>query len=320
MERVLITGINGFAASHLADYIIDNHPDVELHGSIRWNCNQDNISHIIDKINIHHCELTDYHSVRKTIDESKPDKIFHLAAQSYVGQSWSMPEIYFETNVIGTLNLLEALREYKLNPLIHISGSGEEYGLVYENEIPIDESNPLRPVNPYAVSKVAQGLLGYEHYKSYGQNIIRTRTFNHEGARRYNVFAIGSFAYQIVRIEKGLCEPIIKVGDLTAIREFIDVRDVARAYWLALEKGSVGELYCIGGDYNMRISDALNVLIDKSKIDCRVKIITDPARIRPTDVPLLISNSTKFRERTGWKPVYSFEQTTDSILNYWRQK
>jgi GDP-4-dehydro-6-deoxy-D-mannose reductase len=246
-----------------------------------------------------------------------PERIFHLAAQSFVGSSFLAPQETLTTNIIGQLNILESIRSLKINPRTMIAGSSEEYGLVYENELPIKETNPLRPLSPYAVSKVSQDFLGYQYFKSYGLHVVRTRAFNHTGRRRGEPFVSSNFAKQIALIEKGKQEPVIHVGNLEAIRDFNDVRDIVKAYWLSLEKCEAGEVYniCTGKGY--KIKEVLDILLSLSKV--KVTLKEDPARLRPSDVPVLIGDSTKFRKVTGWKPEIPFEKTLKDLLNFWRE-
>lgn len=316
--RVLITGITGFAGSHLAEFILKEFPDVEVWGLVRWRSPLNNIAHIKDKLHFVEGDLKDYVSLREALKISKPDKIFHLAAQSFVPTSWKLPAETFSINVIGEINLFEAIRELKLDPLIHIAGSSEEYGLVYENEVPIKETNPLRPLSPYAVSKVAQDYLAYQYFQSYKLKTVRTRAFNHSGPRRGYVFVTSNFAMQVAMIEKGKQPPEIHVGDLTAKRDFSDVRDIVKGYWLSLEKGEPGEVYNISSGRAYQIKEVLDILLSYSKVN--VKVIQDPERMRPSDVLLLIGDSTKFQKRTGWKPTIPFEKTLKDLLDWWRER
>jgi len=316
--RVLITGITGMAGSHLADYLLEI-GGIEVHGTKRWRSRTENIEHIMDKITLHECELMDAYSVNKVLKEVRPERIYHLAAQSFVPTSWGSPADTLMNNIIGELNILEAVRELGLKDTrIHVAGSSEEYGLVYEDEVPIKETNPLRPLSPYAVSKLGQDYLAYQYYKSYGIFTVRTRAFNHTGPRRGEVFVTSNFAKQIASIEKGLQEPIIYVGNLEARRDFSDIRDIVRAYYLSLEKGETGEVYNVGNDRAFRIREVLDILLSFSKIEVSIK--EDPERMRPSDVPLLVCDSSKFRERTGWKPEIPFEKTLEDLLNYWRER
>lgn len=316
--RVLITGITGMAGSHLADYLLKIQ-GIEVHGIKRWRSRTENIEHITDKIVFHECELMDSFSVKKVLKEVKPERIYHLAAQSFVPTSWNSPSDTLMNNILGELNILEAIRELGLKGTrVQIAGSSEEYGLVYENESPIKETNPLRPLSPYAVSKIGQDYLAYQYYKSYGIFTVRTRAFNHTGPRRGEVFVTSNFAKQIASIEKGLQNPVIYVGNLEARRDFSDIRDIVKAYYLSLEKGEAGEVYNVGNDKAYSIRDVLEILLSYSKV--KVSIKEDPERMRPSDVPLLICDSRKFRERTGWVPEIPFEKTLEDLLNYWRER
>ncbi|MCX7974292.1 MAG: GDP-mannose 4,6-dehydratase [Candidatus Aminicenantes bacterium] len=316
--KVLITGITGFAGSHLAEYILNNHPEVEVYGLIRWRSRLENIISFQDKVYLLEGDLKDITSLRSVLAHVKPDWIFHLAAQSFVPTSWKCPAETFNINVIGQINLFEAILSLNLNPKIHIAGSSEEYGQVYENEIPMKETNPLRPLSPYAVSKVAQDLLAYQYFRSYGLRTVRTRGFNHTGPRRGEVFVTSSLAKQIAEIEKGKREPVIKVGNLEAKRDFTDVRDIVRAYWLALEKGEVGEVYNIGSGRAYPIREVLEKLLSLSQVKVRIEV--DPARLRPSDVPILQADASKFRQLTGWQPTIPFDKTLEDLLNYWRER
>lgn len=315
--RALITGITGFAGSHLAEYLLSL-KDVEVFGIYRWRSRTENIEHIASKIKFFECDSKDAISVREVIKKVKPDRIYHLAAQSYVPMSWVAPAETLSNNIISEVNLFEAVRAEVRDCRIQIAGSSEEYGLVLPNEIPIKETNSLRPLSPYGVSKVAQDLLGYQYFKSYKMNIVRTRAFNHTGPRRGEVFATSNFAKQIAEIEKGKREPVIYVGNLEAVRDFTDVRDVAVAYYLSLEKGEMGEVYNICSGNGHKIKEMLNLLLSLTKHKIEVK--PDPKRMRPSDVELLIGDSTKFQQKTGWQPNIPFETTMNDLLNYWRER
>ncbi len=314
--RVLITGITGFAGSHLADFL-STQPGVEIHGIHRWRSNRELIAHHTD-IQMHECDLADYVSVHRVLAAVRPDRIFHLAAQSFVPTSWVAPGETLHLNVHSQLHIFEAVRQLGLTPRIQIAGSSEEYGMVHPSETPITEDNPLRPLSPYGVSKVAQDLLAYQYHQSYGTDAVRTRGFNHTGPRRPPVFVASNFAWQIARIEKGLQKPVIEVGDLTSVRDFTDVRDVVRAYWFALEKCAGGEVYNIASGTGWVIGDLLEYLRAQSTATVEVK--QDPSRLRPSDVPLLLGDPSKFHAATGWTPQIPFEQTLRDLLDYWRQR
>lgn len=312
--RVLITGVTGFVGSHLAEYCLGlGH---EIAGTMRWRSQQENLEVVRSKVQLYECDLRDSTAARSVITEFRPDRIFHLAAQSFVASSWSAPAETLTTNVLCQVNLFEAMREAGLDARVQVAGSSEEYGQVLEGELPIKETNPLRPLSPYAVSKVAQDLLGFQYFKSYGQWIVRTRAFNHEGPRRGDVFVTSSFAKQIALAEAGKAEPVLQVGNLEARRDFSDVRDVVRGYWLALEHCEPGEVYNLGSGKDWRIADMANMLISMAKVP--IEIRPDPARMRPSDVPVLLADTTKFREATGWEPTIPFEQTLQDTLDYWR--
>lgn len=316
--RVLITGVTGFAGSHLADYILAHHPQVEVFGLVRWRSRRENILHLQDKINLYEADLKDITSLKKCLSEIKPERIFHLAAQSFVPTSWKCPAETFTINAIGQINLFEAVLDLKLSPKIQVAGSSEEYGMVYDDEIPMKETNPLRPLSPYAVSKVSQDLLGWQYFKSYGLRTVRTRGFNHTGPRRGEVFICSNFAKQIAEIEKGQRDEVIYVGNLEAKRDFTDVRDIVRGYWLSLEKGEEGEVYNIGSGKNYSMKEVLDMLLSLSRVNVRVEI--DPERLRPSDVPILLSDSSKFVSISGWEPQIPFKQSLEDLLDYWREK
>ena len=318
--RVLITGITGFVGSHLVDYILANHPQTEIHGIKRWRSPKDNIRHVLDKVKLCDCDLRDLGSLIRVFGDVKPDVIFHLAAQSFVPTSYNAPADTLDTNVIGTCNLLEAVRILKLDPVIHICSSSEVYGQVKPDDLPIRETCPLRPVSPYAVSKVGEDMLAFMYWQAYKLRTIRTRMFTHSGARRGEVFVDSWFALQVARIEAGLQEPVVRVGNLQSVRTFADVRDTVRAYWLLAEKCPPGEVYNIGGDITMTISEMLDLLLGMTNFKGKIVVQQDPALIRPADVTLQIPSSEKFKAATGWKPEIPYRQTLLDMLNYWRSE
>ena len=270
------------------------------------------------RIQLVDCDLKDGAAVLTALDEVKPDVIFHLAAQSFVPTSWRAPAETLDTNIASQTNLFEAVRRLGLDPTIQIAGSSEEYGLVHADEVPIKESNPLRPLSPYAVSKVAQDLLAYQYFRSYGLKTVRTRGFNHTGPRRGEVFVTSNFAKQIASIEAGLQEPVIRVGNLNAERDFTDVRDTVRAYWLAVDKGIPGEVYNIASGSTVKIGELLDRLLALS--ETRVEIEVDPDRLRPSDVEILLGDYSKFKADTGWEPSIPLEKTLKDLLDYWRSR
>ena len=319
--RVLITGITGFVGSHLVDYILANHPGVEIYGLVRWRSPMDNLMHISpDKYKLLYGDLMDLSSLTRMMGEVPPEIIFHLAAQSYVKISFDAPIDTLQTNVIGTTNLLEAIRLSKIDPVIHICSSSEVYGQVREDEVPIKEANPFRPASPYAVSKVAEDMIAFQYWLSYGIKNIRTRMFTHTGPRRGEVFAESAFAKQIALIEKGKQEPVIWVGNLDSVRTFSDVRDAVKAYWLLVNKCSPGEVYNIGGNRTMKIGEMLDLLLHFSPVKGKAKIKVDPKLLRLSDVTLQIPDCSKFKAETGWEAEIPLEKTLEDTLNYWRKR
>jgi GDP-4-dehydro-6-deoxy-D-mannose reductase len=330
------------AGSHLAEYLLEL-PDVEVFGTMRWRSRLDNLEEIaaagrlntMEGINIAdpaslerhvrpgaanvvECDLLDPKSTTQMIAAVRPERIFHLAAQSFVPTSWHAPALTIETNLIGQLNLFEGIRSAGIHPLIHIAGSSEQYGLVKEDEVPIRETNPFRPLSPYAVSKVGQEMLAFQYHRSYGFHTVVTRAFNHTGPRRGQVLVTSSFAKQIAEIEAGLRPPTMDVGDLSSKRDWSDVRDMVRAYWLTLERCPPGEAYNIGSDCAIAVGEMLDILLKKSEQKIEVRV--DPGRLRPSDVKLLWGDSSKFRAATGWTPTIPFEKTMGDLLNYWRRR
>ncbi len=317
--KILITGATGFVGSHLIEYLL-RRDEVTIYATRRRRSDIENVAHLMNlpRVKWLTMDITDSHSVLRLIEECKPDLCFHLCAQSFVPASWNAPQETMTTNIIGTINLLEAIRSICPESRIQIAGSSEEYGMVKEDELPVSENSPLRPLSPYGVSKVAEDLLGYQYFMSYGLKIVRTRGFNHTGPRRGEMFVCSNFAKQIVEIEKGKRENSILVGNLDAKRDFTDVRDMVSAYWLSLEKGKPGEVYNISSGKCFSMREVLDMLLELS--GAKVKVEPDPERVRPSDVPVLLGDSGKFHKETGWEPKIPFEKTLEDILNYWREK
>lgn len=315
--KVLITGATGFVGSHLIDFLLTE-GDISIFGARRRRSDMELVNHVKDKVQWVEIDVADPHNVDAVIKEVQPDYIFHLAAQSFIPTSWKAPLETFTTNAIGTLNMLEALKNLEMNTKIQIAGSSEEYGLVKPEETPITENNLFKPQSPYGVSKVAADLLGRQYHRSYGLHVVVTRAFNHTGPRRGEMFVVSDFSKQIAEIEKGLREPVIYVGDLETKRDFLDVRDIVRAYWLALEEGEAGEVYNICSGETIRMKEVLFALLALSSAKITVK--QDPSKLRPSDVPLLQGDCSKFKSQTGWEPKIPFEKTLRDTLEYWRQK
>lgn len=314
--KVLITGITGFVGSHLAEYLLQQ--NYEVIGTFRPRSRMEHIHHIQNDLALIECELRDPYSVEQLLQKEQPDHIYHLAAQSHVPTSWNSPMETIHNNVSSQVNILEAMRRYSQHSKILISCSSEEYGHVRKSQLPLKETTPLQPISPYAVSKVTQDLLGYQYHHSYRLHIIRVRTFNHTGPRRGEHFATSNFAKQIAEIEHGIKRPVIQVGNLMAKRDFTDVRDVVKAYHIALEQGEAGEVYNVASGKSRSIQDVLDILLSMST--CHIRVEQDPARMRPSDVEVLEADIDKFHRRTGWVPLIPLEQTLRDLLDYWRNK
>ena len=304
--------------SHLAEYILDHHPEVQVYGLIRWRSPLDNIEAIKSSVVLHQGDLRDLNSLVIVLGEVRPDRIFHLAAQSYVGMSFVAPADTIATNVIGTVNLLDAVRIAGIDPKIHICSSSEVYGQVTLEEIPIRETNSFRPASPYAVSKVGEDMIALQYFLSYGVKTVRTRMFTHSGPRRGDVFAESAFARQIAEVEAGLRPNPVRVGNLESVRTFADVRDAVRAYWLLLEKCPPGEVYNIGGDRTMTIGEMLTML--KGMATCKIEHEVDAELLRPSDVTLQVPDTSKFQAATGWKAEVPLEVTLRDLLDYHRDR
>ena len=319
--RALITGITGFVGSHLAEYLL-NETDWEIYGLYRYDDPLDNIP-FHDEITLIEGDLTDYPSVENAIARSLPDYVFHLAAQSYVQASFAYPEKTYRTNVIGTENLLRAIKDCHYldkKPLIHNCSSSEVYGRVPGSYGPIDENCPFLPASPYSISKCAQDLIGRFYFEAYGLKVITTRMFTHTGPRRGDVFFESSFAKQVAMCEVGLIDTI-KVGNLESTRTIADVRDAVRAYHLLLTKNPIpGEVYNIGGNYTCKVKKVLEYLNWPRDGAGEYPVESDPTRMRPLDADFQIPNCDKFKKHTGWVPVYKFGQTMDDLLEYWRKR
>ena len=315
--QLLITGITGFVGSHMAEHALAQ--GAEVFGSFRWRSKTDNIDHLRSKVTLIESDLRDLSSVRALLEAANPTHVIHLAAQSFVHASWKTPAETLTTNILAQVNLLEGLRGLKMSPRFLVVGSSEEYGHVEDDELPIKETNPLRPLSPYAVSKVGQDLMGYQYWKSYGMLIIRSRAFNHEGPRRGDVFVTSNFARQVAEIEAGLRDPVILVGDLTPRRDYSDVRDIVRGYWTLLERGEPGEVYNLCSGRSWSIQQVLDFLLEQARVK-DIKVQPDPSRLRPSDVMVLEGDPSKVEKATGWKVEIPFERTLKDLLAYWRQR
>ena len=313
--RVLITGVTGMVGSYLAE--MEYSRGNSVYGVVRWRSDRSNIKSVEDVIHLWDCDLTDAFAVIEMINTIKPHMIYHMAAQSFVKESWGSPEKTLSNNILGTLNILEAVRNMPFSPRILVAGTSEEYGAVMSSELPIKETTPLRPASPYAVSKVTQEMLALQYARSYGHDVIVTRAFNHEGPRRGHVFVTSNFAKQVAEMEKGLRPAVLKVGNLEAQRDYTDVRDMVQAYQLAISNPYVKGVYNIASGKAHKIQEVVDLLQEFSTINFTVE--QDPSRMRPSDIPILLGDSTRFREVTGWEPKIPFEVTMKDTLWYWRQ-
>ena len=316
-ERVMVTGATGFVGSHLVEFLL-RETDAQVYAAQRRRSDTSLPEHA-GRVQWLEMDVTDAHNVLSAVKAVRPTHIFHLAAQSFVPTSWTSPVETLTINAIGTVNILEALKTLELDTKMHIAGSSEEYGRVEPHELPIAETNPLRPLSPYGVSKVAADLAGQQYHSSYGLNVVITRAFNHTGPGRGEVFVESNFCKQIAAIEQRCQEPVISVGNLEAQRDFSDVRDIVRAYWLALERGQPGEVYNVCSGNILSIRQILDALLPLSLVR-DIRIEPDPDRLRPSDVLRLQGDSAKFRRETGWRPAIPIEQTWRDLLTHWRSR
>ena len=312
--NILITGITGSGGSYLAEYILENHPEVKVWGVCRWHSTTTfaNISRIRDLIKLRECDLLDISSIIRTLQECKPDRIFHLAAYANVRKCFDTPLAVINNNIMGTANLLEAVRMVCPETILQICSTSEVYG--NPETFPMKESHPLQPVNPYSVSKLASESLAFAYFKSWKLRVIITRMFAYINPRRADLFA-SAFARQIVRVEEGK-QPMLWHGNLESIRTLIDVRDAMRSYWIACDKCEPGIPYNIGGKDILSVGEVLEIL--KSRAAIPIVSGQDPALLRPIDVTKQIPDTSRFDNLTGWKPEYTIEQSIDFLLNHYR--
>ncbi len=322
--RAFITGITGMVGSHLADYLIAN-TDWEIWGLTRWRSPLNNVGALIPRINrkdrIHlvYGDLRDTLSIREAVKAAQPDYVFHLAAQSFPRTSFDAPLDTLETNVQGTVRVLDAIREFAPKAIVHVCSSSEVFGRVPKDKLPIDEECAFHPASPYAISKAGTDLVGRFYAEAYGLCTLTTRMFTHTGPRRGDVFAESTFAKQIAIIEAGLIEPVVRVGNLNSLRTVADVRDAVRAYHMLVTVDPVaGSTYNIGGAFHCTVGDILDKLISLSPRAGEIEVVPDPDRFRPIDADLQIPDTTKFRTHTGWEPEIPYEQTMQDLLDYWR--
>ena len=313
--KALITGVSGFVGSHLAEYLLQA-TDWEVAGTVFGPYG--NIAELCGQLELYPAELSRLDVMTFVLEQSQPDVIFHLAAQPLVSASWRDPWSTLETNIRMQLNVLEGMVRSRPDCRVLVVGSSEEYGLISPEDLPVDEDTPLRPLNPYALSKVAQDLMGLQYYLTREMRVVRVRPFNHIGPRQRVGFVAPDFASQIAAAELGLQPPLIEVGNLAARRDFSDVRDVVRAYALLATQGEPGQVYNVGAGQSHAIQELLDTLLAMSQVPIEVR--EDPDRMRPADIPEVICDAARLRNSTGWQPRFSFEQSLRDILDYWRQE
>lgn len=314
--NILITGITGSGGSYLAEYILENHPECKVYGIHRWHSTGTliNIEHIKNKIEIIECDLLDLSSIIRSLKIIKPNRIFHLASFANVRKCFDTPLAVINNNIMGTANLLEGIRLVCPEAVLQMCSTSEVYGNPLH--FPMTEDHPLKPVNPYSVSKLSQESLAYAYYKSWGLRVIITRAFAYINPRRHDLFAT-AFAYQIAEIEAGKREVLLH-GNLESVRTLIDVRDMMEAYWIACDKCNIGEPYNIGGKDIFCVGDVLNILKDQAKI----KIVSqqDIKLMRPIDVTCQIPDVKKFNTLTKWNPKYKIFDSINFLLNHFRKE
>ena len=328
MKKILVTGGTGFVGSHVLDALVKrrdiNGEKLEIYATRRYHLSRrDKVLHLENFVTWIDCDLTDPISTNSLIEQIVPDEIFHMAAQSFVSPSWLHPTLYMNANYNATVNLLDAIRKFSPECRVLLPGSGEEYGKVDPTDLPITDRTLMQPVNPYAVTKIAQDLIGYVYFMSYGLNVIRLRTFNHEGPRREHYFGVASYAYQIAKIELGIQEPVLHVGEIEDKRNFTHVQDVVSAYQLAMQKAVPGKLYLVGSEAEDNIDTfrgVISKLLIKANLQTKVELIQDEKFVRPTAVPFLIAETHEFSELTGWTPTFSLDEILNDVLNYWRNR
>ena len=315
--RVLITGITGLIGSHLADYLLTL-PDVDVVGLKRWRSDDRTIRHLQSRIEIVEGDVEDAYSVAAIVERARPDRVFHLAAQSYPSELWAAPAATMQVNLMGTLHVLEAVRRHAPTARLHIAGSAAAYGLIRPDEVPIVEDRPLRPLSPYGVSKAGQEMLGYQYAHNYGMPIYLTRSFIHIGARQDSRTSAQTFARQVAEAEHGTRPPVVHVGNLEPRRDYLDVADAVRGLWALLERGKPGEVYNLCSGQAPRIRELLDIYLGLARVPLEVEV--DPARLRPADEPILLGDNSKLRRDTGWQPEVPLAELLKRILEYWRAR
>lgn len=315
--RALVTGVAGFAGSHLAEYLLAQ-TGASVGGVVRRDNDQRHIAHLLPQLSLFRGDVADYAFLEEVLAGWRPDYIFHLAAQAAPSLAWANAQETLSVNVIGQYNVLAAAAQAAPEARVLVVGSGEEYGLVQPSELPIKETNPLRPNSPYAVSKIAQDMLGYQFFLSHELRTVRVRPFNHIGPRQSEAFVTASFAMQIAEIEAGQRPPVLEVGNLDTKRDFCDVRDIVRAYWLALLEGRPGDVYNLGSGRSHSVAEVLQMLLRQATVGITVQ--RDAGRLRPSDIPDLVCDASKFQAETGWQPTIPLQKSLSDLVDYWRAR
>jgi GDP-4-dehydro-6-deoxy-D-mannose reductase len=315
--RVFITGITGPVGSALAAYLLTL-PGVEIHAFKRWRSDTRPIDHLRQRITFHEGDVEDAFSLGAALEQARPDRVYHLAAQSYPSASWDAPLHTMRANVEGTINLLEGVHRFCPQARVHIAGSSAEYGWVRPEETPIPETHPLRPVSPYGVSKVAAELSGLQYHATYGLHVVVTRSFNHVGPHQGDRCSIQTFCRQMVAIERGEQPAVLSVGNLEPRRDFTHTTDASRALWLLLEHASPGEVYNLSSGHAIQMHEIVDIVQQQGQ--ARAEVQTDPARLRPVDEPILMGDNRKLRAATGWEPQIDMAQIVDELLTFWRAR
>ena len=311
-EKIWVTGAGGLMGQHLTERFIQKGCEVL---ATYYNPTT-NIKELNSKAQIVECDIRDKEKVELIAKIFQPDKLFHLAAQSYPNVSWEKPNYTIETNVLGTINVFEAVKKIKPDCIILNACTSGEYGFVTPEEVPVKESHPLNPLHPYAVSKLAQEKLAYQYFKNFGINSVSVRIFNTTGPKKVNDVC-ADFTKRLIEIEKGQQEPILKHGNLTTQRAITDVRDIVRAFDIALDKATIGEVYNLGGEKAYKISEIIDIL--RGLVNFNFELQQDPKLIRPTDEPIIYGDNSKFKQETSWQQEIPLEKTLQDMLNYWRK-
>lgn len=310
--KALVIGGGGFVGPYLVRHLTDDLGyEVTVTKTVKETLTMDNAT-------VRNLDILDMEQIRTLLEEEKADYLFHLAAQSSVAYSWKNPTLTVDVNIKGCINLLEAIRLVDKKPRVLLIGSGEEYGHIKKDECPIIEDNVVRPGNIYAATKSCQNMLGRIYSDAYNLDIMMVRAFNHIGPNQTPMFVVADFCKQVADIEKGKQEPVINVGNLSAKRDFTDVRDVVKAYAKLVAGGKRGETYNVGTGHAVAIQDILNKIISMSDKDIEVKV--DPGKLRPVDVPIIEPDISKIKSEVGWEPLIPLEQTLRETLEHWRKE